>query len=139
MRTSAATPRPSCATTRWRAVPSPARPAWGRPRCGSRRCCRQGRETLGGVNWTDPATIGYPALFGGVLLGSIIPIVPTGAVVSAAAAVAASTGQMSLPLVILLATIGGYLGDVVTFGVPRLGSAAAYRWISRRPPAERLE
>ncbi len=91
------------------------------------------------MNWTDPATIGYPALFGGVLLGSIIPIVPTGAVVSAAAAVAASTGQMSLPLVILLATIGGYLGDVVTFGVPRLGSAAAYRWSSRRQPAERLE
>jgi len=91
------------------------------------------------VNWSDPATIGYPALFGGVLLGSIIPIVPTGAVVSAAAAVAASTGQLSLPMVIVLATVGGYLGDVVTFGIPRLGSAAAYRWISRRQPAERLE
>lgn len=91
------------------------------------------------MNWSDPSTIGYPALFGGVLLGSIIPIVPTGAVVGAAAAIATSTGQMSLPLVIVLATLGAYLGDVVTFGLPRLGSEAAYRWISRRQPAERLE
>ncbi len=91
------------------------------------------------MNWSDPSTIGYPALFGGVLLGSIIPIVPTGAVVGAAAAVAMSTGQMSLPLVIVLAVLGAYVGDVVTFGIPRLGSEAAYRWISRRQPAERLE
>jgi membrane protein DedA with SNARE-associated domain len=91
------------------------------------------------VNWTDPAAIGYPAVFGGVLLGSIIPIVPTGAVVGAAAAVAMTTGHLSLPLVIVLATLGAYLGDVVTFGIPRLGSEAAFRWISRRQPAERLE
>jgi membrane protein DedA with SNARE-associated domain len=91
------------------------------------------------VNWTDPAAIGYPALFGGVLLGSVIPIVPTGAVVGAAAAVATSSGQLSLPLVIVLSVLGAYLGDVVTFGIPRLGSEAAFRWISRRQPAERLE
>jgi membrane protein DedA with SNARE-associated domain len=91
------------------------------------------------VNWTDPAAIGYPALFGGVLLGSIIPIVPTGAVVGAAAAVATTTDHLSLPLVIVLATLGAYVGDVVTFGIPRLGSEAAFRWISRRQPAERLE
>ena len=91
------------------------------------------------MNWTDPAAIGYPAVFGGVLLGSIIPIVPTGAVVGAAAAVATTTGTLSLPLVIVLATLSAYVGDVVTFGIPRLGSEAAFRWISRRQPAERLE
>lgn len=91
------------------------------------------------MNWTDPATIGYPALFGGVLLGSIVPVVPTGAVVGAAAAVATTTGHLSLPLVIVLATLGAYIGDVVTFGIPRLGSEAAFRWLSRRQPAERLE
>ncbi|MFG1642099.1 DedA family protein [Amycolatopsis sp. NPDC049252] len=91
------------------------------------------------MNWTDPAAIGYPALFGGVLLGSIIPIVPTGAVVGAAAAVATTTDHLSLPLVIVLATLGAFAGDVVTFGVPRLGSEAAFRWISRRQPADRLE
>ncbi|WP_328444407.1 DedA family protein [Amycolatopsis sp. NBC_00438] len=91
------------------------------------------------MSWTDPAALGYPALFGGVLLGSIIPIVPTGAVVGAAAAVATTTDHLSLPLVIVLATLGAYVGDVITFGVPRLGSEAAFRWISRRQPAERLE
>jgi membrane protein DedA with SNARE-associated domain len=91
------------------------------------------------VNWTDPAAVGYPAVFGGVLLGSIVPIVPTGAVVGAAAAVATTTGHLSLPIVLVLATLGAYLGDVVTFGVPRLGSEAAFRWISRRQPADRLE
>ncbi|RSM36273.1 DedA family protein [Amycolatopsis balhimycina DSM 5908] len=91
------------------------------------------------MNWTDPAALGYPAVFGGVLLGSIIPIVPTGAVVGAAAAVATSSGRLSLPLVIVLSVLGAYLGDVVTFGIPRLGSEAAFRWISGRQPAERLE
>lgn len=91
------------------------------------------------MNWADPAAVGYPAVFGGVLLGSIVPIVPTGAVVGGAAAVATTTGHLSLPLVIVLATLGAYLGDVVTFGIPRLGSEAAFRWISRRQPAERLE
>ena len=91
------------------------------------------------MNWTDPAALGYPAVFGGVLLGSIIPIVPTGAVVGAAAAVATSGGRLSLPLVIVLSVLGAYLGDVVTFGIPRLGSEAAFRWISRRQPAERLD
>jgi membrane protein DedA with SNARE-associated domain len=46
---------------------------------------------------------------------------------------------MSLPLVIVISTIGAYIGDVVTFAIPRLGSEAAFRWISRRQPVERLE
>lgn len=90
-------------------------------------------------DWTDPAAIGYPVLFGGVLLGSIIPIVPTGAVVGAAAAVAMTTGHLSLPLVIVVATLGAFVGDVVTFAVPRFGSEAAVRWVARRQQAERLE
>jgi hypothetical protein len=53
-------------------------------------------------SWTDPAAIGYPALFGGVLLGSLVPVVPTGAVVGAAAAIATTTDHLSLPLVVLL-------------------------------------
>jgi membrane protein DedA with SNARE-associated domain len=90
------------------------------------------------VNWSDPSAIGYPALFGGVLLGSIVPVVPTGAVVGAAAAVATTTGQLSLPLVIVLATLGAYVGDVVTFAIPRFGSDAAIRWVERRQQADRL-
>jgi membrane protein DedA with SNARE-associated domain len=97
---------------------------------------------MGGVlaiGWTDPATIGYPALFGGVLLGSLVPVVPTGAVVGAAAAIAVSTGRMSLPLVLLLATVAALLGDVATYGVARAGRGALVRWVARGQPPERLE
>lgn len=90
------------------------------------------------MNWADPSAIGYPALFGGVLLGSIVPIVPTGAVVGAAAAVATTTDHLSLPVVILLAVAGAYLGDVLTFAVPRIGSEPLLRWVERRQQADRL-
>jgi membrane protein DedA with SNARE-associated domain len=88
------------------------------------------------MSWTDPASLGYPALFGGVLLGSIIPIVPTGAVVGAGAAVAMTTDHLNLPLVILLSALGAFAGDVVTFAVPRFGSEAALRWVTRHQKAE---
>jgi membrane protein DedA with SNARE-associated domain len=90
------------------------------------------------VGWTDPSAIGYSALFGGVLLGSIVPVVPTGAVVGAAAAIAVSTGSMSLPLVLVLSTVGALLGDLATFGVARAGSSAAQRWVAGRQSPERL-
>ncbi|MDT7651063.1 MAG: hypothetical protein QOI36_2469 [Pseudonocardiales bacterium] len=83
-------------------------------------------------SWTDPAAIGYPALFGGVLLGSLVPVVPTGAVVGAAAAIATTTDHLSLPLVVLLAAAGALLG------VARAGSDAALRWVARGQTPERL-
>jgi membrane protein DedA with SNARE-associated domain len=89
--------------------------------------------------WTDASSIGYPALFGGVLLGSLVPIVPTGAVVGAAAAIATTTGHLSLPLVLLLATVGALLGDLATFAVARAGSGAAQRWLARGQAPERLD
>lgn len=90
------------------------------------------------VGWTDPSAIGYSALFGGVLLGSLVPVVPTGAVVGAAAAIAVSTGRMSLPLVLVLATLGALFGDLATFGVAHAGSSAAQRWVTGRQSPERL-
>jgi membrane protein DedA with SNARE-associated domain len=95
--------------------------------------------TMLGIGWTDPSTIGYQALFGGVLLGSLVPVVPTGAVVGAAAAIAVSTGRMSLGLVLLLATIAALLGDLATFGTARAGRGALLRWVVRGQPPERLE
>ncbi|MEV5297388.1 DedA family protein [Amycolatopsis methanolica] len=90
------------------------------------------------MNWTDLSSVGYPTLFLGVLVGSIVPIVPTGAVVGAAAAIAMTTGHLSLPLVLLLAAAGAMVGDVVTFAVARLGSDAAVRWLARGQKPERL-
>ncbi|WP_181782334.1 DedA family protein [Pseudonocardia pini] len=90
------------------------------------------------LDWTDPQAIGYPLLVGGVLLGSIVPIVPTGAVVGAAAAVAMTTHHLSLPLVIVAATLAAYVGDLVTYGVARVGGEAAVRFVSRGQTPEQL-
>lgn len=90
------------------------------------------------LSWSDTSSIGYPTLFLGVLIGSIVPIVPTGALVGAAAAVAMTTPHLSLPLVLLLATLAAAAGDVATFAVARLGSDAAVRWLARGQRPDRL-
>jgi membrane protein DedA with SNARE-associated domain len=90
------------------------------------------------VSWTDGSSLGYPLVFGGVLLGSIVPVVPTGAVVGAGAAVALTTDHLSLPLVVLVAALGAFLGDVVTFTVCRFGGPTAVRWVSRGQHADRV-
>jgi membrane protein DedA with SNARE-associated domain len=95
--------------------------------------------TLLASSWTDAGSLGYPLLFGGVLLGSVVPVVPTGAVVGAAAAVAVTTDTLFLPLVVLLATLGAFAGDVLTFSVCRFGGPAAVRWVARGQHAERIE
>ncbi|MQA33400.1 DedA family protein [Modestobacter roseus] len=90
------------------------------------------------AGWTDAGSIGYPVVFGGVLLGSIVPVVPTGAVVGAGAAVALTTDHLSLPVVLALAVLGAWLGDVVTFAICRFGGPAAVRWVARGQHAERI-
>ncbi|MGY1822018.1 DedA family protein [Geodermatophilus sp. SYSU D00079] len=89
--------------------------------------------------WTDGSAIGYPVLFGGVLLGSIVPVVPTGAVVGAGAAFAMTAHELNLPLVVLVATLAAWIGDVVTFAICRSGGPAAVRWVARGQHADRIE
>jgi membrane protein DedA with SNARE-associated domain len=91
------------------------------------------------VDWTDPSTIGYPVVFGGVLLGSIIPVIPTGAVVGAGAAIAVSTDRLDLVLVVLVSTLGALIGDVVTFAAARGGRSAMASWFARRQSQEKLD
>ena len=90
-------------------------------------------------SWTDGSSLGYPVVFGGVLLGSIVPVVPTGAVVGAAAALAVTGDDLSLPLVVLLSTLGAFAGDVVTFSVCRFGGPRAVGWVARGQHADRVE
>jgi membrane protein DedA with SNARE-associated domain len=84
-------------------------------------------------------TVGYSVLFGGVLLGSIVPVVPTGAIVGAAAAFAMTSDSFGLPIVVILSTAAALLGDLVTFAVCRFGGPAAVRWVARGQHAERIE
>jgi membrane protein DedA with SNARE-associated domain len=90
-----------------------------------------------GIDWSNPSAIGYPVVFGGVLVGSIVPILPTGAVVGAGAALA-MTGQLNLPLVVVFATLGALIGDLVTFAAGRGGRGPMTRFFERRQSADKL-
>jgi membrane protein DedA with SNARE-associated domain len=74
-----------------------------------------------------------------VLLGSIIPVIPTGAVVGAGAAVALTTHHLNLVLVVLLATAGALVGDLVTFAICRFGGPRAVHWVARGQHADRID
>ncbi|WP_328618783.1 DedA family protein [Actinokineospora pegani] len=91
-----------------------------------------------GIDWTHPSSIGYPVVFAGVLLGSIIPVIPTGAVVGAGAAVAVSGGDLDLWLVVLFSALGALVGDLVTFGAGRGGRGALTRFFERRQSPDKL-
>jgi membrane protein DedA with SNARE-associated domain len=87
----------------------------------------------------EATSVGYPLLFGGVLLGSVVPVVPTGAVVGSAAAFATTSNDLGLPTVLALATLAALIGDLITFAVCRSGGPAAVRWVARGQHTERLE
>jgi membrane protein DedA with SNARE-associated domain len=89
--------------------------------------------------WSDGSAVGYSVLFGGVLLGSIVPVIPTGAVVGAAAAFAMTSDSLGLAVVVVIATAAALLGDLITFAVCRFGGPAAVRWVSRGQHADRIE
>lgn len=73
---------------------------------------------------------------GGLLLvvafGAIVPVVPTGAAVSGAAALAAHNQPAAVGLVVLAGALGAYLGDLVMYAVCRWGGeqlARRLRWL----------
>ena len=96
-------------------------------------------DLLAAPAWTDGTGLGYPLIFGLVLLGSIVPVIPTGAVVGAGAAVATTTDNLSLPLVVLVAAAAALVGDLVTFAICRFGGPSAVHWIARGQHTERIE
>ncbi|GHH88192.1 membrane protein [Streptomyces capitiformicae] len=88
--------------------------------------------------------IGYPTLFLLVLIGALVPVVPTGALVSSAAVVAFhQTAPFALLLVFVVASVAAFLGDVALYWLGRrgMGSKNGSRWleaIRRRAPEDRL-
>ncbi|WP_210584914.1 DedA family protein [Streptomyces sp. GESEQ-35] len=88
--------------------------------------------------------IGYPSLFLLVLLGALVPVVPTGALVSSAAVVAFhQTAPFALALVFVTASLAAFLGDIALYWLGRrgMGSKNGSRWleaIRSRAPEERL-
>ncbi|MET7362854.1 DedA family protein [Streptomyces sp. NPDC005562] len=88
--------------------------------------------------------LGYPSLFLLVVIGALVPVVPTGALVSSAAVVAVhQTAPFSLLLVFGVAAFAAFLGDVALYWLGRRGmrSKNGSRWLAAirdRAPEERL-
>ncbi|MDO9378592.1 MAG: VTT domain-containing protein [Nocardioidaceae bacterium] len=77
------------------------------------------------------------SLFGAVAFGAVVPVVPTGAAVSAAAVLAEGTAPWEVVLVVVVGAAGAYLGDVITYAVLRaFGEPLAHRvgWLNRDDP-----
>ncbi|MFE1960487.1 DedA family protein [Streptomyces sp. NPDC059479] len=89
--------------------------------------------------------VGYPSVFLLVTLGALVPVVPTGAVVSSAAVVAFhQTSPLSMVYVFLVAAFAAFLGDVALYwlGKRGVGSKNGSRWLAalrRHAPPDRLE
>ncbi|NGO48607.1 DedA family protein [Streptomyces ureilyticus] len=89
--------------------------------------------------------VGYPSLFLLVLIGALVPVVPTGALVSSAAVVAFhQTAPFSLLLVFVVASVAAFLGDVALYwlGKRGMGSKNGSRWLQAlrdRAPEDRLK
>ncbi|MFJ4206309.1 DedA family protein [Streptomyces sviceus] len=100
--------------------------------------------TTGATPGTAGQAIGYPTLFLLVFLGALVPVVPTGALVSSAAVVAFhQTAPLSLLFVFVTASAAAFLGDIALYWLGRRGmkSKNGSRWLEAlrsRAPEERL-
>ncbi|MFD8015554.1 DedA family protein [Streptomyces sp. NPDC058955] len=77
--------------------------------------------------------VGYPSLFLLVALGALVPVVPTGAIVSSAAVVAFhQSSPFSLLFVFLLASLAAFLGDLALYWLGQRGvrSRNGSRWLA---------
>ncbi|MFF6994840.1 DedA family protein [Streptomyces sp. NPDC008313] len=88
--------------------------------------------------------LGYPSLFLLVLIGALVPVVPTGALVSSAAVVAFHRSEpLALLFVFVVASLAAFLGDIALYWLGRRGmrSRNGSRWleaIRSRAPEDRL-
>ncbi|MDT9691371.1 VTT domain-containing protein [Streptomyces sp. P9(2023)] len=77
--------------------------------------------------------VGYPSLFLLVALGSLVPVVPTGAIVSSAAVVAFhQSTPLPLLIVFLVAAFAALLGDIALYWLGQRGvrSRNGSRWLA---------
>ncbi|MFB7707737.1 DedA family protein [Streptomyces sp. NPDC056105] len=110
---------------------------------------RAGHELFAAaVTHTPPEStqqaVGYPSLFLLVVIGALVPVIPTGALVSSAAVVAFhQAAPFSLLLVFGVSAFAAFLGDVALYwlGQRGMGSKNGSKWLAAirdRAPEERL-
>ncbi|MFC0506354.1 DedA family protein [Micromonospora costi] len=76
-----------------------------------------------------------------VLFGSVVPVVPTGAAVSGAAALAAHQHPLTVLLVVAAGALGAYVGDLATYVVLGWGGeriARRLHWLREPQRFERM-
>ncbi|MGH3459907.1 MAG: DedA family protein [Kribbellaceae bacterium] len=81
------------------------------------------------------------ALAGAVFLGAVLPVLPTGAAVSAGAVLASHHNPIGLVGVLLAGAIGAYVGDLVVYAVCRFGGermARRFGWLRANASLEAL-
>lgn len=95
---------------------------------------------------TTQRAVGYPALFVLVALGALVPVIPTGALVSSAAVVALhhQSPVLALLLVFEVAAVAAFTGDITLYwlgqrGVRSRGGSRRLEALRRRVTPERLE
>lgn len=74
----------------------------------------------------------YLVMFATAVIDGFFPPIPSETVLVAAAAVAASTGETNLPLLIAVAAIGAMIGDNIAYAIGRSIGTTRFAWM-RRP------
>jgi membrane protein DedA with SNARE-associated domain len=91
------------------------------------------------ADWVSGAWWSYPLIFSVAAVDAFFPIVPSETVVVIGGSIAAS-GDLSLPLVILVAAAGAVVGDNISFGIGTLvGERTVKRWFRSETWHKRLE
>jgi membrane protein DedA with SNARE-associated domain len=70
------------------------------------------------------------SLFVVVLVGAVVPVLPTGAAVSATAVVAWHRDLVTVLGVVIVGAVAAYAGDAITYAVCRIGGEAVTRRLS---------
>ena len=78
------------------------------------------------------------SLFLVVSVGSVVPVLPTGAAVSGTAAVAAHRDLLAVLAVIAIGALAAYAGDIIMYAICRLGGEAVARRVRLRQEPIRL-
>ena len=84
------------------------------------------------------ALSGHLLLAASVLVGSAVPFVPTGEMVSGAAAYA-SHSELNVVLIFLITWICSVLGDTIMLVEARLGRRRLQRWLTRRSFGDKVK
>lgn len=74
----------------------------------------------------------YLVMFLTAVIDGFFPPIPSETVLVAAAAVAASTGEMNLPVLIAVAALGAMIGDNIAYAIGRSVGTTRFAWM-RRP------